>query len=151
MANTTYSFIDVQCSIAGPGGSLILSEGGVAEEGITVAMTEDKTSMTIGADGRGMFSLHAGKSGRVTVRLLKNSPLNSQLMAMYNYQQTSSAYTGRNTIALSNPVWGDDHACRSCAFIKLPDNANGKDGGTMEWAFDCIEIDSQLGDGSLTL
>lgn len=147
----TYSFLDVQCSITGPGGSLILSEGGIADEGISIEMTEDKTSMIIGADGEGMHSLHAGKSGRVIVRLLKNSPLNAALMTMYNYQSTSSAYAGQNTISVSNPIWGDDHDCRQCAFVKVPNNANAKEGNTQEWAFNSIKIDSQLGDGSLLL
>ncbi len=34
----------------------------LADEGITIAMTDDKTSMVTGADGSGMFSLHAAKS-----------------------------------------------------------------------------------------
>lgn len=148
---TTYSFLDVHCTLTGPGGSLILSEGGAAKEGITIAMLEDKVSTTIGADGYGMHSLHGGNAGTVTVRLLKNSPLNAALMTMYNYQKTSSAYTGRNTISLSNPIWGDDHDCRQCAFVKLPDNVNAEDGGMMEWQLRAISIDSQLGDGSLVL
>ena len=146
-----YSFLDVQASIVGPGGSLILSEGGVSDEGITVAMTEDKTSMVTGADGSGMHSLHASKSGRVTVRLLKNSPLNAALMSMYNFQSTSAAYAGRNTITVQNPSWGDDFDCRECAFVKIPDNVNAKDGGMMEWQFNAIYIDPQLGDGSLVI
>jgi hypothetical protein len=149
--NQTYFFGDVQCAITGPGGSILVSEGGVAEEGITISMTEDKVSLLMGADGTGMFSLHASNAGRVTIRLLKNSPINRQLMAMYNYQKTSSAYTGQNSIVLSNPIWGDDHACENCAFVKLPDNVNAKDGGMMEWAFDSISIASQLGDGSLQI
>ncbi len=39
----------------------------------------------------------------MTIRLLKNSPLNRVLMDLYNYQQTSSAYTGQNVLVLSNP------------------------------------------------
>ena len=147
----TYSFLDVTCSITGPGGSLILSEGGVADEGITVEMTDDKTSMVTGATRGGMHSLHAANAGRVVIRLLKNSPLNAALMAMYRFQSTSSAYTGQNTISVSNPAWGDEHSAQDCAFVRLPPNNNAKDGGTMEWAFNALDIDSVLGDGSLNL
>lgn len=149
--SVTYSFLDVVCSIVGPGGNLILSESGLADEGITIEMEEDKTSMVGGATRGGMHSLHAGNRGRVVVRLLKNSPLNAALMNMYRFQSTSSAYTGQNTISLSNPIWGDDHTCQDCAFVRLPPNNNGKDGGTMEWAFNSLDIDSQLGDGTLQL
>ena len=147
MANPSYSFLDVQCSLAGPGGALNLSEGGIADEGITIAMSDDKTSMVTGADGSGMHSLHAAKSGRITVRLLKNSPKNAALVSLYNFQSTSSAYTGQNTITLSNPIWGDNFSCRQVAFAKLPDNVNAKDGGMMEWTFNAIYIDQKLGTG----
>jgi hypothetical protein len=48
------------CSISGPNGSFSLGAGaGDAEGGISVVMTEDKSTMTIGADGSVMACLHA--------------------------------------------------------------------------------------------
>jgi hypothetical protein len=65
---STYSFLDVSASLAGPTGLVELGYGSAnAEEGITVTMTEAKNTMTIGADGEVMHSLHAGKSGTITV------------------------------------------------------------------------------------
>ncbi|MDE9496171.1 DUF3277 family protein, partial [Xenorhabdus bovienii] len=81
----TYSFIDVSASIVGVGGMVDLGNGAaVSEEGITVAMAEAKNTMTLGADGEVMHSLHAGKAGTITVTLLKTSPANAKLMLMYN-------------------------------------------------------------------
>ncbi|MDI8107039.1 PfkB family carbohydrate kinase, partial [Salmonella enterica subsp. enterica serovar Anatum] len=40
----------------------------------------------IGADGEVMHSLHADKSGTVTVNLLKTSPTNKKLSLAYNAQ-----------------------------------------------------------------
>ncbi len=146
----TYSFQDVVCVLTGPGGTLSLSaDDALADEGITIEMIDDKTSMTTGAGRGAMHNLHASNAGRVRVRLLKSSPVNAALMAMFNFQSTSSAYTGVNTITLSNPTWGDDHSARQCAFVKRPDNANGKDGGMMEWQFNSADISSQLGAGML--
>lgn len=144
---SSYSFIDVQCAISGPGGSFSLSQGGFAEEGITVSLNEDKNTMTTGADGSVMHSLHAAKSGTITIRLLKTSPLNHLLSTMYNAQQGSSALWGRNVISVRNPTRGDDASARLCAFKKLPDFANAKDGNVVEWAFDAGQIDEILGDG----
>jgi hypothetical protein len=79
---STYSFLNVQASLAGPGGLLNLGQGAAAAaEGITVARAGDRNKMTIGADGNGMNTLIADKSGQVTVRLLKTSPQNAALMA----------------------------------------------------------------------
>lgn len=141
----TYSFLDVQASIVGPGGSFSLGSGaGVAEEGITVAMTEEKNTMMVGADGTPMHSLHAGKSGQVTVRLLKTSPVNNQLAQMYALQTASASLHGANVVTIKNGVTGDQITCRAVAFKKFPDQNNAKDAGINEWTFDAGVIDATL-------
>jgi len=94
MAAQSYSFIDVNASITGPGGTFALGSG-AAEEGITIDQADDKTSLIMGADGSGMHSLHAAANGIVTVTLLKTSPVNQLLMAMYNLQSAPAALTGQ--------------------------------------------------------
>lgn len=149
MASNSYSFLDVQCAITGPGGSFSIgSSAGIAEEGISVELEGDKDTMTIGADGSVMHSLHAARAGTVTVRLLKTSPVNSDLATMYNFQTTTSANNGQNTISVRDPVRGDSITAQSCAFKKLPNNINATVGGLMEWLFNAGQIDEILGDGS---
>src|SRR4051812_15698354 len=107
----TYSFMNVQAAISGPGGSFSLGAGvGVAEEGIDLDPVEDKNTMNHGADGPAMHSLHAAKPGLITVRLLKISPANAQLDALYNLQTANPALHGQNTITVSDPQRGDFHA-----------------------------------------
>lgn len=143
---TTYSFLDVQANISGPGGSVNLGNGAaVAEEGITVEMAGDKNTMTIGSDGQGMHSLHADKSGTVTVRLLKTSPVNAQLMAMYDLQTSDPSLHGKNIITINSPRIGDNNGCREVAFKKKPPMVYAKEGGINEWVFDAIKIDTILG------
>lgn len=143
----TYSFMDVTASLTGPSGALDLGYGSAnSEEGIVVAMSEAKNTMTTGADGEGMHSLHAGKAGTVTVNLLKTSPLNKKLSIMYNAQQLSSALWGNNVIVVRNTSSGDLVTARGCAFQKQPDFSNGKVAGIVAWVFDCIKIDELLGE-----
>ena len=143
----TYSFIDVSASLTGPTGSIDLGYGSAnSEEGITVAMTEAKNTMTVGADGEVMHSLHAGKSGTITVTLLKTTPENKKLTLMYNAQSQSSATWGNNVIVIRNKVSGDITTARSCAFQKQPDHANAKVGNTVSWVFDAGKIDQLLGE-----
>lgn len=143
----TYSFIDVSASLTGPTGSIDLGYGSAnSEEGITVTMTEAKNTMTVGADGEVMHSLHAGKSGTITVTLLKTSPVNKKLSLMYNAQSQSSATWGNNVIVVRNKASGDITTARSCAFQKQPDFNNAKEGGTVAWVFDCGKIDQLLGE-----
>ncbi|MBU0210878.1 DUF3277 family protein [Klebsiella pneumoniae] len=143
----TYSFIDVSASLTGPTGSIDLGYGSAnSEEGITVVMAEAKNTMTVGADGEVMHSLHAGKSGTITVTLLKTSLVNKKLSLMYNAQSQSSATWGNNVIVVRNKVSGDISTARSCAFQKQPDHANAKVGNTVSWVFDCGKIDQLLGE-----
>ncbi|CNK56398.1 DUF3277 family protein [Yersinia frederiksenii] len=143
---STYSFMDVTASIVGVGGSFDLGYGAaVTDEGITTSMIENKNTMTIGADGEGMHSLHAGKGGTVTVNLLKTSPTNRKLSVMYNAQAQSSATWGNNIILIRNTASGDTFAAHGCAFQKQPDFNNAKDGALVAWVFDCIKVDQLLG------
>lgn len=64
----TYSFLDVNCGMIGPGLAVDLSTGaGLAQEGISFAWNADINTTTIGADGLGMQTLKADKSGTITV------------------------------------------------------------------------------------
>ncbi|BDH45758.1 hypothetical protein TUM12370_18020 [Salmonella enterica subsp. enterica serovar Choleraesuis] len=143
----TYSFIDVTASFTGPTGVIDLGYGSAnSQEGIAVSMTEAKNTMTVGADGEVMHSLHAGKSGSVTVTLLKTSPVNKKLSLAYNAQSQSSSSWGNNVIVIRNTSSGDITTARSVAFQKQPDHTNGKDAGTVAWVFDCGKIDQLLGE-----
>lgn len=144
---TTYSFADVQCTLTGPGGLIPLGAGaGSAEEGIDVEMVGEKNTMNIGADGKPVHSMHAGNPGKLRVRLLKTSPTNSLLMALYNFQKSSSVNWGQNVIVVSD-IRGDFISAKVCAFSKTPKIAYAKEAGFNEWEFDCGQVDYLLGIG----
>ena len=105
----------------------------------------DKNTMTIGSDGEGMHSLHADKSGQVTLRYLKTAPINAKLMALYDAQSLDSRLWGKNLIEVRQTAAGDVMTARSCAFKKAPDLKYAKDGDIVEWVFDAIKIDNILG------
>lgn len=145
----TYSFKDVHATIQGVGGSINLGYGaGIAEEGITIEPAEDKNIMTIGADGQGMHSLVSSEAAKVTVRLLKTSPVNAQLQAMFNLQADSSLAHGKNTITVRDIARGDSITMTGVAFRSRPSVTYAKEGGTIEWGFDAIRISATLGVGT---
>lgn len=142
----TYSFMSCTATLSGDGGEIDLGYGaGVSDEGITIARAEDANTMTVGADGSAMHSLHAARHGTVTVRLLKTSPTNAMLMSMLNYQRSSPAFWGNNNIVVRDHVRGDSTSALVCAFKKVPDLAYAKDGNMVEWSFDAGQIETILG------
>jgi hypothetical protein len=144
----TYSFLNTNATIAGPGGIVNLAAGAAAaEEGISIEPIEDKNVMTIGADGRGQHSLIASDACKVTVRLLKTSPVNKQLNLMYLAQKQSSALWGTNVLTIANTGLGDITTITGVAFSKKPTITYAKEGGMMEWTFDGISANSVLGSG----
>ena len=133
---STYSFSDVSCTLLGPGGNISLGYGaGTSDEGITITMLEDKTTMTVGADGSVMHSLHAGKGADIVVRLLKTSPTNAQLSQLYQAQTALSALWGKNVIKVSDTSRGDIVAATDVAFVRHAPVTYGKEAGLNEWAF----------------
>lgn len=143
--NNVYSFLDVHASLVGPGGAITLGAGaGASEEGISIDPTAEINTMTVGADGSGMHTLHGDKSGRVTVRLLKTSPTNGLLSAMYAFQTSGGATHGQNTIVINDSSRGEVITCRQVAFSKAPALQFGKEAGMVEWDFSSIIIDRVL-------
>lgn len=143
--NTTYSFLDVHASLVGPGGAITLGAGaGASEEGISIDPTSEINTMTVGADGQGMHTLHADKSGRVTVRLLKTSPVNGLLSAMYAFQTSGGGTHGQNTLVVNDTNRGEVITCRQVAFTKAPSLLYGKEAGAVEWDFSAVLIDRVL-------
>ena len=153
---SAYSFLDVQASIVGPGINATIegtpgseqvgSSAGVAKEGITVAYDEPKTTVTTGADGQIMTNLHATQTGKVTIRLLKTSPVNAILSKAYASQRSSAANWGQNTIVVTDVVRGDVAGGVQMAFEKFPDNTWSEDGNVIDWVFIGL-VNDNLGPG----
>jgi hypothetical protein len=149
MGPVTYSFLDTFATIVGPnGGFPIGSDAGAAAEGITIAFAEDQDTMTIGAGGDGMHNLHAGQSGTVIIRLLKNSTTNAQLQGMYDLDRATPSSHGQNTIVVSWLTAGDVITCSQCGFAKFPDVTYAVEGQMMEWKFNAIKLLPILGAAS---
>lgn len=141
-----YSFQDVVATISGPGGVVPLGYGaGTAEEGITIERAEDKDTMTMGADGTAMHTLHSANHGTITVRILKTSPANALLQAMYDFQILSSANWGNNVINITHIASGDSTTGRSVAFRRASPLTYAKEGNINEWSFNVGDISSVLG------
>lgn len=131
-----YSFLNVMAAIAGPGGAFNLGSGaGAADEGITFSMVEEKDLATPGADGTLMHTLRASNVGKCTVRLLKTSPVNALLSAMYNFQKGNPAAWGTNVLTVADVARGDVATISQAAFMKQPDITWDKDGKVNEWEF----------------
>jgi hypothetical protein len=141
-----YSFLNFQCALTGPGGSINLGDGsGMADEGITFSPDGPINTKQMSADGSGQHSLHGDKSGKITVRLLKTSPVNKLLSAMYNAQTADASVHGQNTISGTDTLRNDSVTCRQVAFAKHPDLTYGKEAGMVDWEFEAIVIDRTLG------
>lgn len=144
----TYSLLDVNAALVGPGGAIDLgASAGVAEEAITIETAAEMGGMQIGAGGDGVHSLYNDRSGKVTIRLLKTSPTNEKLNAMKELQRVSASVYGINTLTIANKVSGDIITCEQVGFARDPANAYGKVAQAIEWEFNAIKITQGLGSG----
>ena len=141
----TYSFESVEASITGPGGVISIgSQSGSSDEGISVEPAVRNT-MTTGASAAVMHSLHAQKSGKLTIRLLKTSPINAQLSVMQALQMASPSLHGQNVITITDMNLGDLITATQVAFTRAAPLTYGKEGGMNTWEFDCGQINELLG------
>jgi hypothetical protein len=144
---STYTFLNISASIVGPGlNAQIGSTSGAAKEGLSTEFDEDKVGVVTGADGTIMTSLHAGMTGRMTVRMLKTSPINAILNSAFNFQRANAANTGQNTIRIVDKARGDVATGRQMSFLRHPANTWSEEGNVLEWTFIGI-INEVLGAG----
>jgi hypothetical protein len=144
---SSYSFLNVQASIVGPGlTAQIGSSAGSAKEGISTEFDEDKTTVTTGADGSIMTSLRASMTGRIVIRLLKTSPINAVLNQAFNFQRTTAANWGNNSIRVVDKARGDVLTGRQMSYMRHAGNAWSEDGNILEWTFIGI-VNEVLGAG----
>jgi hypothetical protein len=146
MAGNVYSFQSITAGIVGPGIVTNLGDGAaVADEGVTIAYAGDINEMTVGADGEGMHSLFADRSGTITVNLLKTSPMNKVLSQAVDFQQSNPGSHGQNTITIVDKLRGDVITAQQCAFRKRPDLDYAKAARMVVWEFHSIKINGALG------
>lgn len=131
-----YSFMSVNATLLGLGGSVSLGYGAAsAKEGITYDPLEDKDRMDVGADGTIMHSLRTSNASRITVRLLKTSPVNFLLNGMYNLQRITVSGWGQNTLVISDVYRGDLVTGDNIAFAKHAVVTWAEDANHNEWTF----------------
>lgn len=144
----TYSAADSYFVLNTPFGTVQLCSGaGSSDEGLVIEAVEETDTMTIGADGSAMHSLHATNAVKVTVNLLKTSPANAVLQSLYNSEKASPLTFGQDVIAGGNVVTGDGHTCSGVAFARKPSYRYGKEPGIMAWEFNCANHVAILGTG----
>lgn len=132
-----YSFTDVAGSINGPGGQIPFGMGyGLAEEGITFEQIEAKNKMMTGVEGNALHSMIANDAAKCTIHVLKTSPLNASLNAMYEVQKANPGSWGTNVITTANPITGDQYTGSQGAFKQRPANSYAKDPNQIAWEFD---------------
>ena len=145
-----YSFLNFEGTVndqAGGGSCNIGAGAGIAPEGVSFAYDDAKVTKTIGADGTPMFSLHATKGGKATVRFLKTSPNNAIMNEIFRFGIASSANIGQILITGGDPTRGDSVTAQQCAIMKQTDLVYNVEGPAMEWTLEVGILDIILGTG----
>lgn len=143
----TYSFLDVQATLIGPGGSFDLKSAGLADEGIRITAANPKNVRTMGASGNGMHTLVASDAADAEMSFLKTAPANGVLSYLFNFQKQSSSYWGQNQLTIQNPATGDSITLLGGAFSKTADNAYQTQGNILVWKFEFLSRSDILGNG----
>lgn len=109
---------------------------------LSAKRNEDSQILIVGADGDGCFVKSNNKSGEVTLTLLRSSPSNDILSALYKVQES---------LPVPQPLFAKDGLGTSLissakALIKkIPDLTFSKEMNTAEWVFIVHDLDIFVG------
>lgn len=101
---------------------------------VSFEMNEDAWALSMGADGEGTRSKSNNNSGRLTVKLAKESPFNAVLMGFYKADQLSNA--GAVPMLFKDGSGNTLHSCEQMWITKIPTDAHGRAPGDMEWVLE---------------
>lgn len=143
MANTTYSFEDVQVVLAHPAiGQNVANGTGIGT--ITIAMTTDLSTHDVAADGSVMVSKVLGLNGTVALAIQQTSSLDAWLRRWYNYVETADASEwAQMTISMRNTLGGESITMSGVSPQKLPDRPYQSQGQLITWTLMAQRVTQQ--------
>jgi Bacteriophage KPP10, Structural protein ORF10 len=144
---TVYSFKDLSGNFSHPAvGSFILNGGNIGFGQVTVAMTTEKTTHDVAADGSVMVSFISGDNGSVDIEVQQTSALHNFLLDWYNRVKTAAdlgdvTLWAAGSMLLRNIVDNTSHSITGISPSKLPDKVYAAQGGKITWKL--MAADSQ--------
>ena len=141
-----YSFQDVNLNISHPlAGQYIANGEGTGS--ITFAMTQERTTHDVAADGSVMVSKIKAKNGTAALAIQQTSPLHKWLLKLFNLLQsdaTSPQDWANMKIVLRSVNMGELITGTGVSFQKQPDRAFKAQGEQVTWTFMCADIQQDV-------
>ena len=143
MANSTYSFKDVQATFQHPAvGVYPINGSGVGE--FNVSWADDNTVNERAADGSVMTSKVFGNNGTITISMQQTSPFHDWLKNYFNVVLNTTALTWTaGLMNITDLVNGDLVFATGVAPTKRPDQPYQQQGQMVTWSFSCQQIQIQ--------
>lgn len=125
----TYAAKDVVLTIAG-----VVVDGGSDSDFVSIEMTEDMYTITVGLNGQAVRSRSNNRSSRWTVTVMQTSIANQVLQAAYLADEASGR--GVFPISLYDPSCGETIFGAEAWIVRAPTKSFGKEAGSREWLID---------------
>lgn len=147
MAATTYSFKDSSGAFTHPTAGAFPFAGQIGMNQLHVAMTTEKTTHDLAADGTVMPSFISGDNGSVAIEVQQTSLLHQFLLAWYNLIKTAAdngdvSQWATAAIVIRNSVDGSMHVCTGVSPSKIPDKVYAAQGQKLTWTLMCASVQS---------
>ena len=143
---TTYSFKDLTGAFVHPlVGSYILAGGNIGLGQVTIAMTQDRTSQDVAADGSVMVSYLPGDNGTISFEVQQTSDLHNFLLNWWNACKTAADLGdvlnwAAGAVSLRNLLDGSLHTATGISPGKRPDKVYAAQGGKITWVLPAARI-----------
>jgi hypothetical protein len=113
------------------------------DAGVSVTYNEETYTIVVGASGEVTRVRNRNASGRITVTLLGTSPENDVLSNAAKLDKATNQGVGAfmvkdrfgTTLVMASEAW----------IVKIPDLTRAKEAPTVEWVFECGNLDVFIG------
>lgn len=130
MAKESYTLANVSVTYAPFGAASFDCKNGIAESGVTIAMSEDFGERVKGGDGTSMWTEYCSSDGTITLNVNQYSPVYAFFVALQNAQRLAGK-KGRDTMTILNRDMNEVITCSQCAIQSISGETYDKSGSTV--------------------
>ncbi len=126
----SYTLHNVSIAYAPFGAASFDCKNGIAEAGVTVAMSEDFGERVKGGDGSSYWTEYCSTDGTITLNVLATSPAYAFFVALQHAQRASGT-KGRDSMTILNRDFNEMISCADCAIQNISGETYDKAGSTV--------------------
>lgn len=137
----TYSAEEISIVLGG----IAITGGRGTDTFLSIAYNEEMYTLAVGVGNDSTRSKTNNRSAQLTITLMYNSPVNTELSALFNLDANSPGGAGVVPFFCRDNNGDTLLSAKNCWIMKMPDFELGRESGEVEWVLEAANLLTVVG------